>query len=164
MAKKSILGALMALVGVFALASTAGAQYNGPETVTVVQGEQVNVTGSGCQPGETVTFEITSGAYSADVGSTTADDDGSYTATVTVPLATPVGAATLSGTCGDVVSVLNLDVRAATTTAPPVNSGTLPRTGSDNVQTMLGVGAGFLLLGGALAVGASRTRRATVTA
>lgn len=161
MIRKSFVGALLALVGVFALTATAGAQYNGVETVTVVQGETVAVTGDGCAPGQTVDFQVISGAYTANVGSTTADSNGNYTHTVTVPRATPVGSATLTGTCGDTVQVLNLNVTAANT--PPANDGALPRTGSNSTQTLLGLGAGFLILGGSLTIGARRTRRATVT-
>lgn len=167
MVKKGMLGAALAIVTLLAFTSAAHAQYGGTETVTVVQGETISVTGDGCAPGATVSFEITAGSFNQDVGSTTAGSDGSYTTTITVPLATPVGSATATSTCegpdGDTVTkALNLNVIAAS--SGPINDGALPRTGSDNTQTLLGVGAGFLLLGGTLAVGARRTRRSTVAA
>lgn len=168
MVKKGMLGAALAIVTLFAFGTAAQAQYGGGETVTVVQGETISVTGDGCAPGATVTFAIIAGSFNADAGTATAGSDGSFTATITVPLATPVGAATATATCdgpgGETVTkVLNLNVIAASTPTP-INGGALPRTGSDNTQTLLGVGAGFLLLGGTLAVGARRTRRSTVAA
>ena len=102
----------------------------------------------------------TSNLVTRTVGSTTAGPDGSYDSTITVPKSTPVGSATATATCGDVTKVLNLNVTAAA--ADNVSSGTLARTGSSNTQTLLGVGAGLVLLGGTLAIGARRTRKPTV--
>lgn len=160
MMNKMLLAPALALLAILAFSGVASAEYGGPSTVTVVQGETLNVTGDGCAAGATVTFTITSGAYSAKVGSTTAGSDGSYDSVITVPKDTPVGSATATATCGDVTKVLNLDVTAAA--ADNVSSGTLARTGSSNTQTLLGVGAGLVLLGGTLAIGARRTRKPTV--
>lgn len=166
MVKKGLLGAALAAITLVMFSGVASAQYGGPDVVPVVQGESISVTGDGCAAGATVTFTITSGSYSSDVGTTVANDDGTYTTTITVPADTPPGSATATATCegpnGETVTkVLGLEVSAAA--AAPVASGALPRTGSDNTQTLVGVGAGFLLLGGTLAIGARRTRR-TVTA
>ncbi|QXC60397.1 LPXTG cell wall anchor domain-containing protein [Aquihabitans sp. G128] len=165
MIKKGMLGAVLAIATLLIFSGAANAEYGGPSTVTVVQGETISVTGDGCNPGATVTFTITNGSYEVGAGTTTAGDDGSYTSTITVPSDAPVGTATATATCdgpdGTVTKVLNLNITAA---AAPVSSGTLPRTGSDNTQTLVGVGAGFLLLGGTLAIGARRTRRSTVAA
>lgn len=166
MTKKMLLAPALALLAILAFGGVASAEYGGPTTVTVVQGETINVTGDGCNPGATVTFTITAGAYSAEVGSTTAGTDGSYNTTITIPKDTPVGPATATATCegpdGVVTKVLGLNVTAAATETVP--TGTLPRTGSSSTQTLVGVGAGLLLLGGALAVGARRTRKPTIAA
>lgn len=172
MVRKAMFGAAVVAISVLGVAGAAGAQYGGGAPVSVVQGESVSVTGDDCAAGATVDFTITSGDFSASGGSTTADSDGEFTTTVVVPVDTPVGPATLTATCGDVVQVLALDVTAASSggtnpgsgSGPGVNNGALPRTGSDNTQTLLGVGAGFLLLGGTLAIGARRTRRSPIAA
>ncbi|MCU1499298.1 MAG: hypothetical protein JWM47_3251 [Acidimicrobiales bacterium] len=156
MIKKGMFGALLATATLLIFSGAAQAQYGGPgDTITVVQGESLAVSGDGCAPGATVTFTLTSGEYSAEIGTATADADGAYDSTVVIPSNAPAGAATLSNSCD--TSVLGLQINAA----PAVTPGTLPRTGS-NTQTLVGVGAGFLLLGGTLAIGARRTRRTAV--
>ncbi len=157
MIKKGMLGAVLATATLLIFSGAAHAEYGGPSTIAVVQGESISVTGDGCNPGATVSFSITSGAYEVSVGSAVAGDDGSYSSTITIPSDAPVGPATATATCdgpdGTVTKVLNLEIGAGTST------DTLARTGSNNTQTLLGVGAGFVLLGGTLAIGARRIRR-----
>lgn len=164
MTNKLLLAPALAVLAILTFSGVASAEYGGPSTVTVVQGETLNVTGDGCLANSTVTFSITAGAFEAKVGSTTTGTDGSYATTVTVPTDTPVGTATATATCegpdGTVTKVLNLKVVAA----EAVPAGTLARTGSSNTQMLVGVGAGFLLLGGTLAIGARRTRKPTLAA
>jgi LPXTG cell wall anchor motif len=152
---------------------------------TLSPGESFVVTGEGADPGATVVFTLTgplsstlgSGnrvvaagpalarlvaaarplAQSSTVtlGSTTADDDGHFRATLTIPSDTEPGVYTLTATSGgDVLSTATIRVLASTT-------GGLAFTGS-NVGPGLAIGAGLIVAGGLLLLAVRRRRRSTV--
>lgn len=150
-------------------AAPAAAQY--PFNVspgTVVAGGSVTVSGKGCSPGAPVTITMVEGAVQRAVGDVifettiTADENGEFTYTFTVPVGTPVGTYTITAECNDgVVFSATIDVVDATTptTTPGGGSTTGPivRTGSDLNGLGL-VGAGLITVGGIILI-ATRTRR-----
>ncbi len=155
--------------------SAASAQYPGPTTpttpttggttqttvpgpeipvITVVRGETVDVKGDGCEPGSTVTVTYDDGTV---LGTFTADENGEFVTTITIPLSSTLGEHLLTATCGDLQQFLNVNVLAEqVTNNPPVSNGTLPRTGSDNTAPLVGIGAAALVLGAAFVYGARR--------
>lgn len=153
-------GALVALGG-----TAAGAQgYGGPDTttteadiptVTVVRGETIDVAGEGCAPGAEVVVTWDDGT---ELGTFTADENGDFVTTITVPTTAPLGVALVTATCGDVEQFLNVNVLAET--VDNVDDGTLARTGSSTTGPLVGIGAAALVLGGAFLYGARRPRQA----
>jgi LPXTG cell wall anchor motif len=150
---------------------------------TVTPGQQITVSGDGAEPGATVTITLTRSSTSLGaghrvvaagpvlaglvaasrplaqssvvLGRTTADDDGSFSTTVTIPSSTDPGVYTLSAISGgEVLSVATLRVVAA--------AGGLPFTGTD-VGPGLAIGAGLIVAGGLLLL-AVRRRRSSVAA
>jgi hypothetical protein len=148
---------------------------------TVTPGESITVSGNGAAPGATVTITLTRVSSSlgaghrviaagpalarlvvaflplaqgsVTLGRTTAEDDGSFSVTVTIPLDTDPGVYTLSAISGgEVLSVATIRVVAA--------SGGLPFTGTDVVPG-LAVGAGLIVAGGLLLLAVRRRRRST---
>jgi hypothetical protein len=148
---------------------------------TVTPGESFTVSGDGAAPGATVTITLTrvsstlgaghrviaAGPALAQLvaasrplaqgtvtlGRTTAEDDGSFSVTVTIPSSTDPGVYTLSAISGgEVLSVATLRVVAA--------SGGLPFTGADVVPG-LAVGVGLIVAGGLLLLAVRRRRRST---
>jgi hypothetical protein len=148
---------------------------------TVTPGESITVSGDGAQPGATVTITLTRVSSSlgtghqvvaagpalarlvaasrplaqgaVTLGRTTAEDDGSFSVTVTIPSSTDPGVYTLSAISGgEVLSVATIRVVAA--------SGGLPFTGTDVVPG-LAVGAGLIVAGGLLLLAVRRRRRST---
>lgn len=144
--RKPVIAAVLAVMLALFSASPAGAQTYG-EPITVSPGETITVTGSGCSPGANVKIFLDDELLT----STTADDDGSFTVDVTIPLDTSLGLHTLTATCdGSVTLTLTLNV---------VASGTLPVTGSsDRTGLVVGIGAALVVLGAAALYGA-RLRR-----
>jgi len=149
---------------------------------TVTPGESLTVSGDGAEPGATVSVTLTRVSSSlgaghqvvaagpalarlvaasrplaqgtVTLGRTTAEDDGSFSVTVTIPSSTDPGVYTLSAISGgEVLSVATLRVVAA--------SGGLPFTGADVVPG-LAVGAGLIVAGGLLLLAVRRRRRSTV--
>lgn len=149
---------------------------------TVTPGESFTVSGDGAEPGATVTFSLTrvSSTLGAghqviaagpalarlvaaarplaqgtvSLGRTTADGDGAFSATLTIPSSTDPGVYTLSAISGgEVLSVSTIRVLAA--------SGGLPFTGTD-VGPGLAVGAALIVAGGLLLLAVRRRRRSTV--
>jgi hypothetical protein len=148
---------------------------------TVTAGERITISGDTAAPGATVTITLTrvSSALGAGhrviaagptlarlvaasqplaqgtvtLGRTTAEDDGSFSVTVTIPSSTDPGVYTLSAISGgEVLSVATLRVVAA--------SGGLPFTGADVVPG-LAIGAGLIIAGGLLLLAVRRRRRST---
>ena len=163
MFRRMVIGALLLVALV---AAPAAAQYD--FTVSpgdVVPGGSVTVSGSGCQPGETVTITLTQVAATKAVGDSvviataTTDANGAFTITFVVPEGTAVGSYTLTANCGGhQVGVGDLNVVApGTATTTPGSTTPIVRTGSD--LTPLGlVGAALITVGGIILI-ATRTRR-----
>jgi hypothetical protein len=165
--RRVVIGALLL---VMVAASPAAAQYD-DFTITpgsVQPGGTVTVTGQGCSPGAEVTITLTEGDTSAakaagDVIATTtvtADEDGRFNTTITVPAGTPAGVYSVDATCDGVLvghAVIDvLDATAAPNTGAGA-SGPIVRTGSD--LTGLGmIGAALLTVGGIVLI-ATRSRR-----
>ena len=161
---------LMLLTAVAALllfsAGTASAQDDGYgpgpttpgddiETVTVVRGETVTVAGNGCLPGDEVVVTWDDGTV---MGTFTADENGDFVTTVTVPMDATLGVHLVTATCGDLEQFLNVNVLAER--LDNVDDGTLARTGSNSTTPLIGIGAAALVLGGAFLYGARRPTRA----
>ena len=169
MIRRVVIGALLL---VMVAASPAAAQYD-DFTITpgsVQPGGTVTVTGQGCSPGAEVTITLTEGDTSAakaagDVIATTtvtADEDGRFNTTITVPAGTPPGVYSVDATCDGVLvghAVIDvLDATATPTTGAGAGAGgPIVRTGSD--LTGLGmIGAALLTIGGIVLI-ATRSRR-----
>ena len=151
---------------------------------TLTAGDSFVVSGEGADPGATVVFTLTRVSSSASsagarvvaagpalaravaavrplaqgtttLGSTTADSDGNFRATLTIPSSLDPGVYTLTATSGgEVLSTATIRVLASTT-------GGLAFTGS-NVGPGLAVGAGLIVAGGLLLLAVRRRRRSTV--
>ena len=165
-----LFGALLALFA----GSAAGAQgiyppqsstTSGPTTttapeipsVTVVRGETVDINGSGCEPFATIVVTYDDGT---ELGTFTADANGDFVTTITIPTGSTLGDHLLTATCGDLEQYLNVNVLAEQVTNPGnVNNGALPRTGTDTAP-LVGIGAAALVLGAAFVYGARRPRTA----
>lgn len=149
-------------------AAPAAAQY--PFNVspgTVVAGGQLTVSGKGCDPGAEVTISMVEAAAQKAVGdvifttTVTADENGEFTYTFTVPAGTPVGTYQVTAECNDGVVfsafVDVVDSTTPTTTPGGGSTGPIVRTGSDLNGLGL-VGAGLITVGGIILI-ATRTRR-----
>jgi LPXTG cell wall anchor motif len=149
----------------------------------LVPGESFTVAGSGAEPGATVTFTLrrSSSALggnralaatprvvaltaairqqsqsSVSLGSTTANGDGEFSATLRIPAGTDPGVYTLTASSGgDVLAVVTVRVLAATTGG----LGDLPFTGG-NVLPGLVIGATLIVAGGLLLLSLKRRRSA----
>lgn len=165
MFRRMLIGAVL-LTALFA--APAAAQY--PFNVspgTVVAGGSLTVSGQGCEPGAEVTISMVEASPQRAVGdviftaTVTADENGNFTYTFTVPAGTPVGTYEVKAECGNgVVYSAFVDVVDATTpTTTPGGGSTAPivRTGSD--LNGLGLaGAGLITVGGIILI-ATRSRR-----
>jgi hypothetical protein len=156
----------LGLLAVAFTAAPASAQYGD------VQGtvEDNVVSGDGCEPGSTVDFTLltTGGQQVANLGSTTAGGDGTFSATVS-PAGVPAGSYQLIISCGDSTTSIPVQVSSSglapgQTTQPttPVGAGVttgsgLARTGTDSGQLVRGA-AVLIAVGGLLLVGTRRRR------
>jgi LPXTG cell wall anchor motif len=149
---------------------------------TVSPGESFTISGDGAEPGATVTFTLKRSSSSAlganrtlaagpglgqlvaavrpqaqssvPLGSTTADGDGEFSATLTIPSDTDPGVYTVTATSGgDVLAVVTIRVVAAS------GVGDLPFTGG-NVLPGLVIGATLIVAGGLLLLSLKRRRSA----
>jgi hypothetical protein len=144
-------------------AAPASAQY-----VDVDASVENNViSGSGCEPGSTVDFTLltTGGQQVADLGSTTADSNGMFSATAD-PTGVPSGTYDLIISCGDATTSIPVQVSSGglapgqTTTGVTVPTGSgLARTGTDSGTLVRGA-AVLIAVGGLLLVGTRRRRTA----
>jgi LPXTG cell wall anchor motif len=148
---------------------------------TLSPGESFTVSGDGAEPGATVTFTLKRSSSSAlganralaarpglgqlvaavrpqaqssvPLGSTTADADGEFSATLTIPSSTEPGVYTVTATSGgDVLAVVTIRVAAAS-----AGVGDLPFTGG-NVLPGLAIGAMLIVAGGLLLLSIRRRR------
>lgn len=124
-------------------------------TVTVVRGETITVDGQSCAPGAEVTVTWDDGTV---LGTFTADENGDFTTTITVPANATLGVHLVTATCGEVEQFINVNVLAET--VDNVDEGTLARTGSSSTMPLVAIGAAALVLGGAFLYGARRPRNA----
>jgi hypothetical protein len=148
---------------------------------TLSPGESFTVSGDGAEPGATVTFTLkrASSALGGDrslaagpglasiaaairpqaqgsvtLGSTTANSDGEYTATLTIPSSTDPGIYTLTASSGGaVLAVVTIRVVEGN------GVGDLPFTGG-NVLPGLAIGATLIVAGGLLLLSLKRRRSA----
>ena len=148
---------------------------------TVSPGESFTVSGDGAEPGATVTFTLkrSSSALGANrslaagpglaslaaairpqaqssipLGSTTANGDGEFSATLTIPSGTDPGVYTVTASSGGaVLAVVTIRVAAAG------GVGDLPFTGG-NVLPGLAIGATLIVAGGLLLLSLKRRRSA----
>src|SRR3954468_10466383 len=132
--------------------STTGSEI---PTVTVARGETVDVSGHGCQPGETVPVTYDDGTV---LGTFTADDNGDFVTTITIPSNSTLGEHLITATCGDLQQFLKVNVLAEQVNNPGVSNGELPRTGSSNTGPLVGIGAAAIVLGAAFVYGSRRPR------
>jgi hypothetical protein len=145
---------------------------------TVAPGESITISGDGAEPGATVTFKLvrSSSALGANkvllagprlgalvrqqaqssvsLGSTTADGDGSFSASLTIPSGLDDGVYTLIASSGGAV------LATATVRVLAAGTGALPFTGS-NVAPGLAIGATLIVAGGLLLL-AVRRRRSSI--
>lgn len=150
-------------------AAPASAQYEEVQATV----ENNVISGDGCEPGSTVDFTLltTGGQQVANLGSTTAGGDGTFSATVD-PSGVPGGTYQLIISCGDATTSIPVQVSSSgglapgqtTQTTMPVNAGVgtgsgLARTGTDSGTLVRGA-AVLIAVGGLLLVG-TRRRRAT---
>lgn len=161
---KLVLGLAVAALLLMFTGSAAHAQYEPGSTtttpttdipeVTVVRGETVDVSGTDCAPGAEVVVTMDDGT---NLGTFTADENGSFVTTITIPASTSLGSHLITATCGDVQQFLRVNVLGESTST---GGGALPRTGSSNTAPLVGIGAGALVLGAAFVYGSRRPRTA----
>lgn len=149
---------LAMILGLIAVPSVAGAQYQPgvpglvlvPSTVTV--GGSVTASGFGCRPGQEVVLTIDG----TTVATTTARSDaqGTFEATFTAP-GTP-GTYTVVATCGLTIVSSVLTVIAQPTTT--VVTTTLPVTGSSSTLPFAQIGLVLIVAGGLVVLAVRRNR------
>ena len=134
---------------------TAGDVTFSIEDSSVVAGQTVGVSGTGCGANEVVEFSIGDSV----IGSASADGDGNYSSTVTIP-GLSNGSYTVNASCGTEVLGLEITVAGAGGAVNPggVGGSGLARTGSD-LGPLAGLGAAALVLGAAAVYGTRRRRQ-----
>jgi hypothetical protein len=151
--------ALAAAFAVFVGPAVAQAQEYPPsgEDLTVsdsrvVRGQSITISGGGAEPGATVQI-IIGGRV---VATTTADGDGNFSASFSIPAGLEVGTYTVTAVSnGEVLS--SLQVAVASGSASSGSSSDLPFTGSTTLPG-IGIGVGLIALGSTLLM-LSRRRR-----
>lgn len=147
--RRVLVAAAIGLLVLVASGAAASAQTGYGETVTVLPGQQLRIAGVACMPGSQVDIDIDG----VIVGSTTAEDDGSWEIVITVPADLSVGSHTLTATCaGQVVHVMTLVVAGS-------GGNPLPRTGSSGTGLLVGIGAAAVVLGVSFVYGSRSERR-----
>jgi len=119
-------------------------------SVTVVRGQSVDVKGSGCAAGAAVKVTFDDGTV---LGNFTADANGDFVASVTIPATATVGEHLITATCGSVQQFLRVNVLGESVS-------TLARTGTSTTGPLVGIGAAAIVLGAAFVYGARRPRHA----
>ena len=117
------------------------------------RGETITATGEGFVPGETVVLSV-AGVRAA---SATASASGTFSTPLVIPSSAPIGGTKVLATGQSQELAAAFEVLGAGA-APGVGSGTLPRTGEELVPA--GIVGILLVAGGAIAVVATRRRRA----
>jgi PGF-CTERM protein len=150
--------ALAAAFAVFVGPAVAQAQDYPPsgEDLTVsdsrvVRGQSITISGGGAEPGATVQIIIAGQV----VATTTADGDGNFSASFSIPAGLEVGTYTVTAVSnGEVLSSLQVAVATGSSSG---SSSDLPFTGSTTLPG-IGIGVGLIALGSALLM-LSRRRR-----
>lgn len=155
------LSVVLLSLGLFSTAALADHEPNhyeqdSPDVVmgdtTLRPGDSTTVSGDHCPPNSTVTFTMVDKDGNRTVlGTTTADSQGRYSSTVTVPSGTKPGRYTLETSCGDEVGGVQFTI-----TAPQATNA---RTGTNSIP-MTGAGIALVLFGTALVAIARRVRTA----
>jgi LPXTG-motif cell wall-anchored protein len=164
MIRRSVLVAGTLLLVVIGLGTPARAGMSYPpapgisvDKPEVDPGDQVTVTGDGCDAGVDVTITL----GDDEVATATTADDGTFSATFEVPASTTPGTYSVNAIdCTAEVLSTTLTVRAAGTTPTPTptasGGSTLPRTGSDTTESIVRVGVILLACGGLMVLFARR--------
>jgi 5'-nucleotidase len=141
-------------------ASPAMAQYGGTcgfvlTPTTVQPGGTVQVVGQNANPNEVLVFKI----GSITIGTATADADGNFTATLTIPADLAPGTYSVDVNCGNSVSSQTLNVAAANANNGNAENaaGNLPTTGS-NTLLYLRWALALIALGGLIVLASRRQR------
>jgi hypothetical protein len=145
------------------MASPAMAQYGGTcgfvlTPTTVTPGGTVQVVGQNANPNEVLVFTI---GDPITIGTTTADANGNFTATLTIPADLAPGTYSVDVNCGNSVSSQTLNVSAANANnGNAANAeGNLPTTGS-NTLLYLRWALALIALGGLIVLATRRQRHA----
>jgi LPXTG-motif cell wall-anchored protein len=130
---------------------------------SVAAGGTATVSGTGCAADVDVTITL----GDTEAATATTDEDGAFSASVTVPSGAAPGPYTIEADgCSATVLSTTLTVTAAGTGTTGGTGGTggttLPQTGSDSTETLLRVGVVLVAAGGLLAF-AARRRTASAT-
>ena len=144
---------LLCLSAPVVTASPAFAQYGGTcgfvlTPTTVTPGQTVQVVGQNATPFELLVFTING----VTIGTTTADANGNFSATLTIPTNLPAGTYSIDTNCDNAVSSQSINVSSANNAANNNNSNNLPNTGSNSLLflrwalALIAVG-GLILLG-----------------
>lgn len=136
------------------------AQDYGGGTLTIADptlgpDDPFRIAGTGCPSNARVTVALDG----EPTGTTTADADGAFTSTATVPAGTAPGVHTLTATCDDLVQSVRFTVPDPATGGASPGDGALPWTGSDVGPLLRGAIA--LALAGTGLVLLTRRRNAT---
>lgn len=125
-------------------------------TALTSPGSTIQVTGEGCAAGSTVTVTLRN-SESVELGTTTANGQGSFSISVTIPLNTTPGEHEVVATCGPLSMSSQLIIASSAAALPTSAHGPLPLTGWDTRAPLL---AGLaLIMFGSSAVLAARKRR-----
>ena len=156
-----VAGALLALI-TFASGASAQSTAQYPAEAGNLQttrtqarpGEDITITGTGCPAGGTVTITFDNQA----AGSTTANANGGFSASVTVPANASPGSHTITATCVLGNGTTRRQTATVSVLGAAAQAGTLPRTGT-GLTTPLAASAVLLIGAGSVAVVATRRRR-----
>jgi LPXTG-motif cell wall-anchored protein len=152
------LTALLAVAGpAWAAAYPPDAPSIGTSSSSVANGGTTTVSGSGWEPGATISLSIASTPQS--LGTAAVQSDGTFSKDVTLPC---VDSGTHTISASGTSSAGTADTASTTITVTGScnpGSGTLPHTGSD-AAPVLTLAAGLILLGAVLVIVLSRRRAA----
>lgn len=165
--RKLAFSAAFAGVALLAQAPVSAADYTSTSSATFsdttpTKGESLTISGKAA-PNAVVVVTVAGTGVSRTLGVTTADANGNYSLTVSIPGDLASGIYVLGVTANNQqIASTSVNVAAATTTNASTNTraatSNLPVTGSS--ATLVAAGAGVLIAVGGAAVGLSRRRTA----
>jgi len=163
MFRKVLVVAACAVTGLLVVAGPASAAYPpdapsiGTSSSSVANGGSTTVSGTGWEPGATISLTIASTPQS--LGTASVQSDGTFSKDVTLPCVDS-GTHTISASGTSSSGTANTASTTITVTGScNPGSGTLPHTGSD-AGPVLTLAAGLVLLGAVLVIVLSRRRAA----